>query len=94
MGISTGPWASFLACDIATINDPGYNAEYRRFDVRVSGSRARQLVRRVRGDWGDIRVEDQKINDDALKVHCRLFSAYEAHHTTVRVFTEADRGSP
>lgn len=37
---------SFLACDIAALNGPSDKAEYRRFDVRVSGSKAQQLVRR------------------------------------------------
>lgn len=37
---------SFLACDIAALNGPCDNAEYRRFDVRVSGSKAQLLVRR------------------------------------------------
>jgi hypothetical protein len=37
---------SFLACDIAALNGPSDKAEYRRFDVRVSGTKAQQLVRR------------------------------------------------
>ncbi|MFJ4443358.1 STY4534 family ICE replication protein [Pseudomonas sp. NPDC089422] len=37
---------AFLACDIAALNGPCDNAEYRRFDVRVSGSKAQLLVRR------------------------------------------------
>ena len=37
---------NFLACDIAALNGPSDKAEYRRFDVRVSGSKAQHLVRR------------------------------------------------
>jgi len=37
---------AFLACDIAALNGPSDQAEYRRFDVRVSGNKAQQLVRR------------------------------------------------
>lgn len=36
----------FLACDIAALNGPSDAPEYRRFDVRVSGSEAQHLVRR------------------------------------------------
>lgn len=36
----------FLACDIAALNGPTTSPEYRRFDVRVSGTEAQQLVRR------------------------------------------------
>ncbi|MDR6610546.1 STY4534 family ICE replication protein [Pseudomonas synxantha] len=36
----------FLACDIAALNGPTNSPEYRRFDVRVSGTEAQQLVRR------------------------------------------------
>jgi len=36
----------FLACDIAALNGPSNAPEYRRFDVRVSGSEAQHLVRR------------------------------------------------
>ncbi|MFG0410031.1 STY4534 family ICE replication protein [Pseudomonas sp. FYR_11] len=39
---------SFLACDIAALNGPSDKAEYRRFDVRVSGNKAQQLIRRCR----------------------------------------------
>ena len=37
---------SFLACDIAALNGPTDCAEYRRFDVRVTGEDAQVLVRR------------------------------------------------
>ncbi|MCZ2108285.1 MAG: DUF3577 domain-containing protein [Dehalococcoidia bacterium] len=36
----------FLACDIAALNGPSDSPEYRRFDVRVSGSEAQHLIRR------------------------------------------------
>ncbi|BAU73218.1 STY4534 family ICE replication protein [Metapseudomonas furukawaii] len=37
---------AFLACDIAALNGPSVKPEYRRFDVRVSGSEAQHLIRR------------------------------------------------
>ena len=37
---------AFLACDIAALNGPSDDPEYRRFDVRVSGGEAQHLVRR------------------------------------------------
>jgi hypothetical protein len=37
---------SFLACDIAALNGPTDSPEYRRFDVRVTGEEAQNLVRR------------------------------------------------
>lgn len=37
---------AFLACDITALNGPSDSPEYRRFDVRVSGSEAQHLVRR------------------------------------------------
>ena len=37
---------AFLACDIAALNGPSDAPEYRRFDVRVSGSEAQHLIRR------------------------------------------------
>ncbi|MEJ0038859.1 MAG: STY4534 family ICE replication protein [Gammaproteobacteria bacterium] len=36
----------FLACDIAALTGPNDAPEYRRFDVRVTGSDAQQLIRR------------------------------------------------
>lgn len=36
----------FLACDIAALNGPSDEPEYRYFDVRVSGADARHLIRR------------------------------------------------
>lgn len=36
----------FLACDIAALNGPSDAPEYRRFDVRVSGTEAKHLIRR------------------------------------------------
>jgi len=36
----------FLACNIAALNGPSDDPEYRRFDVRVSGSQAQHLIRR------------------------------------------------
>jgi hypothetical protein len=37
---------AFLACDIAALNGPSDDVEYRRFDVRVSGKEAQHLIRR------------------------------------------------
>jgi hypothetical protein len=39
---------SFLACDIAALNGPADDPEYRRFDARVSGKEAQHLVRRCK----------------------------------------------
>lgn len=36
----------FLACDIVALNGPSDAPDYRRFDVRVSGSEAKHLIRR------------------------------------------------
>lgn len=44
--VSPRKGGNFLACDIAALNGPSDSAEYRRFDVRVSGTKAQQLVRR------------------------------------------------
>jgi hypothetical protein len=35
---------TFLACDIAALNGPTSSPEYRRFDLRVLGEEAKQLV--------------------------------------------------
>ena len=35
---------AFLACDIAALNGPSDSPDYRRFDVRVSGSEAQHPV--------------------------------------------------
>ena len=37
---------AFLACDMAALNGPSDSPDYRRFDVRVSGSEAQHLIRR------------------------------------------------
>jgi hypothetical protein len=37
---------SFLACDIAALTGPSSAAEYRRFDVKVSGRDAQHLIRK------------------------------------------------
>ena len=37
---------AFLACDIAALNGPSDEPEYRYFDVRVSGADAQHLIRR------------------------------------------------
>ncbi|CAJ2755893.1 Protein of uncharacterised function (DUF3577) [Burkholderia pseudomallei] len=37
---------TFLACDIAALNGPSNEPEYRYFDVRVSGADAQHLIRR------------------------------------------------
>lgn len=37
---------SFLACDISALTGPSDSPEYRRFDVKVSGTDAQHLIRR------------------------------------------------
>ena len=50
------------------------------------------LSRHVRGDWGDLGVEDKTANDAAVRNGTRLFSAYlSASGVKFWVITEADR---
>lgn len=67
---------------------PGALAELSQDDIRIA------LSRHVRGDWGDVCLDDKTANDDALKNCARLLSAYETD-TGVKfwLITEADRSS-
>jgi hypothetical protein len=50
------------------------------------------LSRHVRGDWGDLDVEDKEANERALLGGTRLFSAYHAlNGTKFWIITEWDR---
>lgn len=50
------------------------------------------LSRHTRGDWGDVRDEDRRANDDALTGHERLLSVYH-NKTGIKyyIITEWDR---
>ena len=51
------------------------------------------IERHASGDWGDICVEDQGLNDDAILDGTRLFSVYRVlpDGGAVWIITEADR---
>jgi len=50
------------------------------------------LTRHVTGDWGDLDADDRQENDRALKVGCRLLSAYRsACGIRFWIITEHDR---
>lgn len=50
------------------------------------------LQRHVRGDWGELCLEDVKANQDALRYGTRLFSSYTlGEGVKVWIITEADR---
>ncbi len=50
------------------------------------------LRRHVSGDWGDLGIEDQQRNQDAIRNGERLFSAYRTSMgTKIWIITEADR---
>jgi hypothetical protein len=51
------------------------------------------LDRHVRGDWGDVDVEDASENEFALGKYLRLFSVYTAQAGKFWIITEADRRS-
>lgn len=61
----------------------------------VAPSEMMRAVRRhARGDWGDIKREDQASNDRAVKEGDRLLSSYTTKAGTVFwVITEADRSA-
>lgn len=60
--------------------------------LEVGGvSAASLLFRHVRGDWGEVGVEDARANEMALLHGSRLLSAYTVGHSIVWVITEADR---
>jgi len=50
------------------------------------------LKRHAAGDWGDVPTDDAKANQEALKLGCRLFSAYHMDgNVKIWIITEADR---
>lgn len=51
------------------------------------------LRRHLRGDWGDISLEDRGLNERSLEEGTRLLSVYELPPFTVWLITEADRSS-
>jgi len=58
------------------------------------------LMRHIRGDWGDLEMEDQFTNETALNNGYRLFSRYNLpeditgiNEKTIYIITEADRSS-
>jgi hypothetical protein len=76
---------------------PGAQAVLQRYHVHPF----QLLARHVRGDWGEVCVEDAQANEDALRAGLRLLSAYilaapVAEQETLEpvklwVITEADR---
>jgi hypothetical protein len=61
--------------------------------VIKAGVPAVELLRRhQRGDWGDVCVEDAKLNNQAVEAGERLLSSYDlGGSVTVWIITEADR---
>ena len=53
------------------------------------------LQRHITGDWGDTLPEDRDLNEEALVMRTRIFSAYLLPHTgeKIWIFTEADRSA-
>lgn len=52
------------------------------------------LGRHTRGDWGDIRPEDWRANQIALREGERVFSTYtDRHQNRFYIITEADRSA-
>jgi hypothetical protein len=55
------------------------------------------LINHVNGDWGKLRENDKKLNDEALKAEKEgrmtdsLFSSYSIDGTEIYVITEWDR---
>ena len=58
-------------------------------------SPAKFLARHLSGDWGDLCLEDQELNREALKQGLRLMSSYTIGSSgeTIWIITEADRSS-
>lgn len=54
---------------------------------------AEYLSRHMRGDWGDLGVEDTKENTFSLRHDLRLFSAYDIGEDRLWIITEADRSA-
>jgi len=52
------------------------------------------LVRHARGDWGEVDIEDGKLNDEAIAGGDRILSAYKTNKgTKIWIITESDRSS-
>lgn len=49
------------------------------------------LYRHTQGDWGDLSPEDQDMNNQALFLENRIFSAYETEYGRIWIITEWDR---
>lgn len=49
------------------------------------------LRRHLRGDWGNLGIEDKKLNNDALIYGNRIMSAYVEDGVKFWIITEADR---
>jgi len=48
------------------------------------------LYRHVRGDWGDLSVDDREANEDALRDNSRILSAYvTANGQKIWIITDA-----
>lgn len=62
-------------------------------DVLDHASTAAVLARHMKGDWGDIDIEDREMNERALVNNDRVLSAYTVNGTALWVITEADRSA-
>jgi len=52
------------------------------------------LTRHLAGDWGDLCVEDKRLNDEAVQDGSRILSAYSTSRgAKVWLITEADRSA-
>jgi hypothetical protein len=52
------------------------------------------LTRHYNGDWGTLCEEDKALNDEAVKLGNRIFSAYQiAPDVKIWIITEADRSA-
>lgn len=49
------------------------------------------LIRHKSGDWGDMPIEDKRLNDEATKSGGRIISGYEFCGEKIWIITEADR---
>lgn len=51
------------------------------------------LARHQRGDWGEVRADDARLNDEAVRDGDRVLSAYTVDGVRLWVITEADRST-
>jgi hypothetical protein len=63
--------------------------------LEFAGADALELLRRhANGDWGDLGVEDKRLNDEAILNGSRILSAYNlAGGERLWVLTEGDRSA-